>query len=200
MFIVPEALMATPANPTRTTWRDMMPPDAPEPARLLSRDELIDELRSRGLDVAESELLHWQAQQVIPYAEKERIGKVSYTRYAPWMVDAIQELVRLRTDGMRLLQIRTEMPRIIANVARGDPAHRVDAIGTAHAGRVTITGTTATATDSDNGKSAPAAFAPLADAIARAYEERHGISIRQVDIRLVDDRGNPVSFTFGANT
>ncbi len=42
----------------------------------------------------------------------------------------------------------------------------------------------------------PSVFEPLATAIARAYRERYGTQITEVQIRLIDERGNPMDFSF----
>src|SRR5688572_2570521 len=62
----------------RETWRDWQSDEAHEPAVLLTRDELLQQLAAANVDVTEGDLLYWQRKGVIPYPVVKRIGRTGY--------------------------------------------------------------------------------------------------------------------------
>ncbi len=80
-----------PSKPKRETWRDWMSPEAPEPTELLSRDELVNQLRQEGIKVSAADLRNWQDDGIVPYGIRrwyqgitgipwKRCGRTSSTR------------------------------------------------------------------------------------------------------------------------
>ncbi len=202
-----------PTKPLRQTWRDWAP-DAPEPDELLTRDELVERLRAEDVAVRPQDFLFWQRKGVLPYPVKRRSGTATTAYYARWVAGLVRELRRLQGQGYSLEEIR---PRLRA-LAR-DLSSRQDASITGDTPNVSVsvpTGTfraihahdtlavgveeqvsvSRTAGQSAAIAVAPVGFGPIAAALARIYEEAYGARIRVVEIRLVDERGNPLAFSF----
>jgi len=210
----------------RRTWKDWAAPNAPEQVQLLSRDELIEELRARGADVTNRDLLYWQNREVIPYPIRIRVDSTSVARYPPWMIDLVLRLRHLQAEGWKLQRLRPVMRQTAEALSSAVHIHAHDfgtATGTdavqhivaaptapAHGealapevklGRVHQVSAVSSGEGGAGGtltvaSGAPAAFRSLADAFARSYEERYGVPISRVAVHLLDDGGNPVSFTF----
>ena len=101
----------------RATWRDWAP-DAPEPAELLTREELLDRLDATGTLVTANQLRYWQAAGLVPYPIKRRRGQAVYGYYPPWMIEFIRSL--------RDLQARKFEQPVTPAGMRARAAHFVD--------------------------------------------------------------------------
>src|SRR5687768_14743350 len=73
-----------PAKPRRETWRDWMPPDAPEP-ELLTEADLLAFVNAAGIPVASADLRSWQAAGAIPNGTRRRAGGTTEALYPRWM-------------------------------------------------------------------------------------------------------------------
>lgn len=217
--------MATATKPVKETWKDWERPEPTplDPAHLLTRDELIGQLRAQGVELGDKSLSFWQAAGAIPYPVKIRRGRAAYAYYPPWFVDVIRELRRLQDRRKSLEEIG---PILRDMAAHGFPtehplsatAERRDATdtartGTAHASGNRVTGSasgTVAVTATDHGSAAgsetahvtiipsasPRGFAQLAEAIAALFEGEYGTTTNRVAITVVDARDVPFVFVF----
>jgi DNA-binding transcriptional MerR regulator len=94
-------------DPT-TSWRDWMPEDAPDPP-LLSHDELIQELRNRGVEVTAATLEHWRRNGVVPRPVRRHHNGKTRPTYPSWIVPAVAHLRQLQESGRTLEEIAPVM-------------------------------------------------------------------------------------------
>lgn len=95
----------------RETWRDWLPPSAPLPEVLYTRDELVRELErlDRGPRVTGRDLAYWESEGVIPAAVRQWHNGAVRALYPDWMVWLIVELRTLQAEGYNLTQIATKL-------------------------------------------------------------------------------------------
>jgi hypothetical protein len=96
----------TTAKPKRETWLDLMPPEQ-RPARddLITRDELIAELKDRGLDMTAVALAAQERRGFLPRALRSRRGGSPVALYPPQAVDWIAYARQLQEGGTPLRQV-----------------------------------------------------------------------------------------------
>jgi len=195
-----------PMKPRQVTWVDWSNPDAEQPTDLMTRDELVQALNREGVQVTVRDLAFWQSNGAIPYPLKRRIQGVTQGYYPPWFAELIRELRRLQEDGRKLSEIRPALHALAQNLSRQRHVSAHDQgrmTSTEHAhiqattGHLSLKGLSAAVSSGSGTLSvSPSVFEPLATAIARAYRERYGTQITEVQIRLIDERGNPMDFSF----
>jgi len=178
-------------GPSRPTWRDWLGHDAPEPTEMLSREQLIDRLRADHINVTSATIALWQRRGLLPYPTKRREGTATIGYYPNWIATLVQELRRLQGSGLKLEQIGPHLRSLARQITAPTSVTRV--ISAHDEG---VIGASETASVPRIPASAPDSFGPLAEALARIYRHEYGTAIQKVEVRLVDDRGNPVSFTF----
>jgi len=191
----------------RQTWRDWQHPNAPDPDPLLTRDQFLQHLDAKGIAADERNLLYWQSQDVIPYAERRRIGRVGYAYYPAWMIDIVGALRDLQAEGAKLEEIRVRLRQLARTITAPGLAGTTGGVG-GTSGSLTVTPATATARADatlTGERAVPATvsvavtqveFSVLAETIARTYEANSGPPITRVELRLYDERGNPHVFTY----
>ena len=72
-------------KPARETWRDWLPPDAPEP-ELLTREQLVARLREAGIDADVSDLRYWEYHGILPRPVRQRHDGATRAVYPDWFV------------------------------------------------------------------------------------------------------------------
>ncbi len=97
-------VVESPPKPKHATWLDWLPPDAPEPTDLLTREDVLDRLRQRREDVTERELRRWEYEGVLP--RPVRRGRTGVAHYPEWYVPLARHVRRLRRLDFSLDQIR----------------------------------------------------------------------------------------------
>ncbi len=98
-------------KPAGETWRDWLPPNAPEPA-LLTREELLAELRAQGLDdVTERSLRYWENQGVLPRPVQQKRDGTFRAIYPRWYPRLVEQVRRLQRHGYSLQEIRLRLRR-----------------------------------------------------------------------------------------
>ncbi len=101
-----------PAEP-RPTWRDVLPPDYPEPA-LITREELLAFFREKGLPIAERSLRYWEAQGVLPRPVRRWHQGAVRSLYPAWYPPVVvAAAARIREQGESLQAVGADIPRII---------------------------------------------------------------------------------------
>ena len=160
-----------------------------------------------GVEATTPDFLYWQRQALVPYPVKHRRAGATRAYYPAWVADLVRHLRRRQEAGRTLAELRPEMKTVARALSEGRPA-AVAGVGIrieVPAGRLEVIGAPATAVvheDFGAGSAAgalsatPATFPPLAAALARAYEARFGGRIVRVEVRLIDERDRPASFTF----
>ncbi len=91
----------------KTTWLDGVPghlQDIPTEG-LYTRDEVIDSLRDRGVDITESILVSLEKADVLPRAVRRYRDGAPRALYPPWAVDGIAYIRSLQAKGMTRAQI-----------------------------------------------------------------------------------------------
>lgn len=79
-----------------------IPPPGPDE---VTRDELLDELRRRGVEVSARTLLHWQKVGAIPRGSRRWHDGKPAVLYPFWMADNIVMLRRMQGAGTSLKQL-----------------------------------------------------------------------------------------------
>lgn len=100
--------MPAAASTNQETWLDWMPPGVPEP-ELLSRDELLEALHARGVEITRFALEHYRRKGVLPRPVRRRHGGVTQAVYPAWFVPAIEHLKQMQESGKSLDDIKPWM-------------------------------------------------------------------------------------------
>ncbi len=187
-----------PTRPKRETWRDWMSPEAAEPTELLSRDELINQLRQEGVKVSAADLRNWQDDGIVPYGIRRWYQGATRTLYPSWMAHTIRELREMQAAGKALPEIKQSLR--VATHRRTTPASLAG----------TTIGTSSSTATLSLGDSAPIGATETVSVLqtpppdieahlrqwAQAHEAIFGIKIARIDVSLVDERGHPLTFHF----
>jgi DNA-binding transcriptional MerR regulator len=109
-------------RPKRTTWRDWLPPGAPEPARLLTRDEVVRWLGEAGVAVTANDLRFWEQEGVLPHPVRQGHRGATRAVYPDWIVPLVERLRELQGQGKSLREIaRVLRPSAILALQEGVP-------------------------------------------------------------------------------
>ncbi len=167
--------------PSRETWIDWVPAEGREDALLdaqplLTRDELVAELRRGGDDINPRNLVHWQSIGVTPYPERRYYKGATRVIYPRWAVNAIHLLKSLQDQGYSLREIG---PILRGNISR-------QFMTQAHTPRQE---------EEQARRAARLALFPLVEevdplirSLARIHERLHGGQITRAEVRLIDDQ------------
>lgn len=199
-----------PTKPKRETWRDWLPEGAPDPDELLTRDELIEQLRGEGFVVDREDLRNWQSTGAIPYGVNRWDGTATRTFYAPWMLGVVRTLRVMQADGRKMAEIRVHLRDLFDRRRSASKAGRVRSASAAVVATVTATSTAtvrATAFVSDTAAvratetatvatfpAVPPDLAGRLAAFSRDAERATGGRIVRAEVRLIDEEGRPLVF------
>ena len=100
-------MVRTPASraaPTPGTWRAWLPPGFPEPSpdEMLTRDEVLAELRERGIDIPERTLKSWQARGLLPRPTRHWRDGAPRGLYPDFFPNTVAYLHELQENGTPL--------------------------------------------------------------------------------------------------
>lgn len=101
--------MTTATKAKRETWRDWMPGEPPDGMVIMSRDELLDALRDRGIDITPRTLERWQAAGALPYPVRRWHEDAVKATYPGWLVPAIAHLRELQDQSVPVARIAQHM-------------------------------------------------------------------------------------------
>ncbi len=95
----------------RETWRDWLPPSAPLPEVLYTRDELVRELERLDLGprVTARDIAYWESEGIIPTAVRQWHNGAVRAIYPEWILWLIVELRTLQGEGYNLNQIALKL-------------------------------------------------------------------------------------------
>ena|GEM_PF-2353794 len=110
-------VMPTPTGP-KETWRDWVP-DAPEPDRLFTRDEVIALAARDGTKVTVSDLRYWEALGITPRPIRRQHNGAVRALYPIWVVWLLREVRKFQREGDNLRHIKHQ----IRTIARLRYAH-----------------------------------------------------------------------------
>jgi hypothetical protein len=177
-----------PAKSKRETWLDWQPPDAPEPEQLLTKGQLLDELRKMGEHIPERTLNHWQSLGMIPRPVRRWHAGKPASFYAEWVVEAVVRARDMRRDGSRPADIgRSLRSWVVGQVSSDrhinvDDTLRLGAHDDLHLRR----------DDSPAAAAYATALATALDAIkalADARERWTGVPVHRARLQLFDEHG-----------
>jgi hypothetical protein len=168
------------------TWQDLWPNETADPEHLLTRRELAERAQSGGISVTERDIANWQARGVLPHGISQRTGRTLQTLYPERYLDLLSDIREEQRKGTRLAAIG---PLLWVKHA-GKPR-------TLH-GKATITFTSSATARAHVRRGDPALtadddLAQTLRTIAQAHEEAYGRNIVRVELRLIDDHGNPLT-------
>lgn len=173
----------------RESWIDWVPPEGREDALLdaeplLTRAELVAELRRGGDDVSARDLVYWQSVGAIPYPVKRQHQGAPHAFYPKWFVGTVHQLKSLQQQGYKL--------REIGPLLRGDMYHRF-----------MPRALTPQQEQQRAKRVAKRALSPLMEelnprirSLARIHERLHGGQIPHAEVRLIDDQGKDHTYLF----
>ncbi len=177
------------AKPSKETWLEWIPEEGRNEALLdaeplLTRDELIAELKQVDIVVTARDLIHWQTVGAIPYPDRRRHKGATRAVYPQWMIRTIHLLRNLQEQGYKL--------REIGPFLRGDLYHLF----------MPEARTPRQQHDQDK-RIANRSFFPLVNELdprirsfARIHERLHGGHITHAEVSLIDDQGQRHTYIF----
>ena len=192
--------------PEKVSWTRWQADDPIDPGELITRDDLIQRLTAEGVAVTAADLIYWQRRGVIPYGERQWIGRVARVYYPGWMVDVIRELREQQAKGNRLRFLRPHLSALAKeltsrhrHVVAADAGQMtgVDSAtmraATVHLGEAAHPLTAEAHGTSAASANLTVAYSPIAFhamEIARIYEQGGAPRIKRAEVRLIDERGN----------
>jgi DNA-binding transcriptional MerR regulator len=97
---------AEPRDPHPKTWRALMSPWWPDPEPLLTRGELVDRLRSTGVNITPRTLAFWEQQGVVPRAVRRFHNGKTQAVYPEWMIPLVTSVREMQQAGLSLEEIQ----------------------------------------------------------------------------------------------
>jgi hypothetical protein len=95
----------------RETWRDLLPPEVPDPSDLMTSGELLAELNRRRLDVDADTLRLWIRRRILPAPLRRRHEGATRALYHPAYLLAVHTLRFRQGHGERLDELRPHVRR-----------------------------------------------------------------------------------------
>jgi len=173
----------------KESWIDWLPDEGREDALLdaeplLTRNELITELKQSSIAVTARDLIHWQTVGAIPYPDRRRHKGATRGVYPQWMISTVRLLKSLQEQGYKL--------REIGPILRDDLYHRF-----------TPQAQTPRQQRDQEKRMARRAFFPLVDELdprirsfARIHERLKGGHIERAEVVLINDEGTRHAYIF----
>ncbi len=151
-------------RPNKETWREWLPPGAPEPLPedLVTRDDILAKLARSNVPTNEREFRYLQTLGVLPRPTFRRIGNATVGVYPRWVYNAALSALHLRGEGMSWDYIRERI--------RGNPTHFHFMAGL----------------PSDP----PVAIARAIEELAAWHKQLTGQTVARAEVRLFNERGH----------
>jgi len=172
----------------KETWIDWLPDEGREDALLdaeplLTRDELVAELKGTQDEVTVHNLVHWQSMGAIPYPVTRRRRGAPRALYPQWMINLIHTLRTLQEKGYKLREIGPILRDHTDNLFAPPQTPRQQ--------------------EAHDRQNARRALAPLWDeldvrikSLARVREQLHGGNITRAELKLIDDQDKGYTYLF----
>ena len=110
--------IGTSFSKVKKTWRDWMDPESPQPETLLTRGELLEQIRANGVEISERTLQLWEAAGIMPGPIRHWHDGAVRALYAPWVVDIADTANLGRSMGYSLEEIALRMQGAMEGAAR----------------------------------------------------------------------------------
>jgi len=91
------------------TWRDWLPKGAPAPDDLLTREEVLDRLRSWGVEATAADLRYWEYEGILPRAVRRQHAGAVRAVYPAWFPHMVRRLRDLQAEGATLNEIAPQL-------------------------------------------------------------------------------------------
>lgn len=183
------------------TWRDWQAADAPEPepAALLTRDELLAALaRMRDIALTDARLHDWETQGALPHPVRRYQRGAVRGLYAPWCVDLAFYAVRLHAESDKPVAALRPLTRLAARhlsrlpVSAAQAAHRAS-LGLPIAARVRLWNPF-----SPDNERPPEEFAAIEQAVSILARPHIAAGIMPYRVRIAIDnqQGPPIEYEY----
>jgi len=189
-----------PAKPKRETWLE--PPWSPsgtqEPELLLTKEQLLDELRKMGESIPERTLNHWQAIGMIPRPVRRWHEGKPASLYPAWMPELVARARVMRRAGDSPDEIARSLMEMEWVAEQTTPARQIEVGDTIHVGAYgdihlgTHAGAHVRRDDSPAATAYDTALAKAVDAIKALADARQrwtGVPVHRARLQLFDEQG-----------
>ncbi len=141
-LMVAEVIMPKATAP-RLEWLDLLPDGAPAPSldELLTRDQVLEDMRHHGLDIDEVTLVYWEKAGILPRAVRRQRDGIVRALYPRWSLPVIREVRAYQAAGRRLRDIAPQtqaLARAWAMSAIGWLDPMAESLGAMRAALVTL--------------------------------------------------------------
>jgi hypothetical protein len=178
-----EATANQSTTPPKETWRDWLPPGAPEPERVLTRAEVLEHLARWRVDATENDLRYWEYVGVLPRPVRRWHNGAVRATYPDWFPHLVRRVRAWQRLGASLDLIRPRV-RAYARISLGLSDDPIDA---------EIRQARPTA-DGPEDLSIPPEIMPTLERLAAWHARLSGIDTERIEVRVVDVQGNWTSY------
>ena len=168
----------TTAKPKHETWRDppWSRPDDPEPEHLVTREELLAQLRWDGYPVADRTLRSWQQSGLVPRPVRRWHEGRPAALYPAWVEDLVLFALALKAGGTPIDEVR----EVVRRISWGDREMLTHVpLSTAGERKARIASNTAAARR----------MAEVVTEVARLHEQMFGSPILDARVQFVSGHG-----------
>ena len=169
------------------TWRDWLSPGAPEPEALLTREEVIDRLRSWGIKATMADLRYWEYEGILPRPVRQRHADAVRAVYPDWFPHLVRQLRDLQGAGLTLNAIA---PRLRTHARLMHAFDQGSASTHARDGAVRVPPWAQQPEDIMLGFDLAAALEHLADAHAKF----RGVPVARIEVRVIGTDGRATMY------
>ncbi len=159
----------------RDAWHAWMEGAVGNTSDLITRDELVHRLAAEGIEVAPNDFRYWQTEGALPRPVKRWHNGATRALYPVWMVDVVRHLRRLQAEGYTLRYLG---PRLLSYAQMRETASHPPFV------------------DTEQSRDPSGDMDNQLRSIAADHERRTGIRIARVELRLIDEAGHPLTYTF----
>ncbi len=179
------------AASTKQTWRDWMPEGAPEPDRILTRDELVERLRYYNIDADTESIRFWERAGILPRPIRQRRDGATRTTYPEWVIFLVQRIRQLQSEGFSLEQIRPRVRRSAELMLLGKAEDGERELGVVTKSTGPFWQYAVGAEDVEW----PSSLGPALREMARRVEAVTGVPSHHVNVVIVSDDGGETRIT-----
>lgn len=93
------------APSAQSTWLDWFAGETSPPTEVMTRDELLEQLRRNGIDVNARTLMYWESKGVLPRPVRRYVGGSPKATYPAGWIDVVALVRTQQEDGDSLQEI-----------------------------------------------------------------------------------------------